>query len=127
MPVMCSAKQVACAAGGDFSDFADPLNPEPDPLPEHRRAVVFDLDGTLVDTAADIHAILAEVLVEAGLPAPGLAAVRAMIGDGARVLIERALATIGQPTDAATIDRFLRRFTERYAELPCRHSVPLKR
>ena len=124
MPVMCSAKQVACAAGGDFSDFADPLNPEPDPLPEHRRAVVFDLDGTLVDTAADIHAILAEVLVEAGLPAPDLAAVRAMIGDGARVLIERALATIGQPTDAATIDRFLRRFTERYAELPCRHSVP---
>ena len=36
------------------------------------RAVVFDLDGTLVDTAADIHAVLAEVLAEAGLAAPDL-------------------------------------------------------
>ena len=64
-------------------------------MPEHPRAVVFDLDGTLVETAADIHAVLAEVLAEVGLAAPTLPAVRGMIGDGARVLIERALAAIG--------------------------------
>ena len=93
-------------------------------MPEHRRAVVFDLDGTLVDTAADIHAILAEVLAEAGLPAPEPAAVRAMIGDGARVLIERALAAIDQPADPAIVDHFHQRFRDRYVEVPCRYSVP---
>lgn len=83
--------------------------------------MVFDLDGTLIDTAADIHAVLAEVLLEAGHEAPDLAAVRAMIGDGARVLIERAVAHVGADTD---IDELHRRFTRRYAEVPCRHSVP---
>ena len=53
---------------------------------------MFDLDGTLVDTAADIHAVLADVLGETGHPVPDLPAVRSMIGDGARVLIERAVS-----------------------------------
>ena len=83
--------------------------------------MVFDLDGTLIDTAADIHAVLAEVLLEAGHEAPDLAAVRAMIGDGARVLIERAVAHVGARAEA---DDLLRRFTQRYAEVPCRHSRP---
>ena len=90
-------------------------------MPEHPRAVVFDLDGTLVETAADIHAVLAEVLAEAGLTAPTLSAVRGMIGDGARVLVERALAARGHDADLDTLHR---RFTERYAEVPCRHSTP---
>ena len=85
------------------------------------RAVVFDLDGTLVETAADIHAVLAEVLAEAGLTGPTLPAVRGMIGDGARALVERALAALGHGADP---DVLYHRFTERYAEVPCRHSTP---
>ena len=42
-------------------------------MPDTARAVVFDLDGTLVETAADIHAVLAEVLAEAGLVGAGSA------------------------------------------------------
>ena len=83
--------------------------------------MVFDLDGTLIDTAADIHAVLAEVLLEAGHEAPDLAAVRAMFGDGARVLIERAVARVRAGGD---VDELLRRFTRRYGEVPCRHSAP---
>jgi len=79
---------------------------------------VFDLDGTLVDTAADIHAVLADVLGETGHPVPDLPAVRSMIGDGARVLIERAVSHVA----AADLDDLHRRFTLRYAEVPCRHS-----
>ncbi len=65
--------------------------------------------------------MLAEVLLKAGHEAPDLAAVRTMIGDGARVLIERAVAHVGADTD---IDELHRQFTQRYAEVPCRHSVP---
>jgi phosphoglycolate phosphatase len=90
-------------------------------LADDIRAVVFDLDGTLVETAADIHAVLAEVLTESGLAAPTLPAVRAMIGDGARALVARALAAMGHD---AEIDALHARFTARYAEVPCRHSTP---
>jgi phosphoglycolate phosphatase len=56
------------------------------------KVAVFDLDGTLVDSAPDIHAAINRVLARRGLAPYGLGAVQAMIGDGARVLVERALA-----------------------------------
>jgi phosphoglycolate phosphatase len=90
-------------------------------VPDKPRAVVFDLDGTLIETAADIHAVLADVLAEAGIATPDLAAVRGMIGDGARVLLERALGAAGADGD---LDRLHHRFVARYAEVPCRHSEP---
>jgi phosphoglycolate phosphatase len=86
--------------------------------------LVFDLDGTLVETAADLHLVLEEVMAEEGLAAPPLAAVRGMIGDGAKVLIERALAAIGQPQDPALVERLFARFRARYAQEPCRASEP---
>ena len=93
-------------------------------MPDGIRALVFDLDGTLVETAADLHLVLAEVLATAGHEAPSLPAVRAMIGDGARVLIERALAALGAPADPPAVDRLFDRFRDRYAEVPCRLSEP---
>ena len=47
-----------------------------------------------------------------------------MIGDGARVLIERALAALGAPADPPAVDRLFDRFRDRYAEVPCRLSEP---
>ena len=93
-------------------------------MPDGIRALVFDLDGTLVETAADLHLVLAEVLAETGYEAPSLPAVRAMIGDGARVLIERALAALGAPAEPSVVDRLFDRFRDRYAEVPCRLSEP---
>jgi phosphoglycolate phosphatase len=88
------------------------------------EALVFDLDGTLVDTAADIHLVLADVLAEEGLPAPAPAAVRGMIGDGARALVERALAAAtGKAPEPSRVDRLGARFRARYAEVPCRASA----
>lgn len=86
-------------------------------------AVIFDLDGTLVDTAADLHLVLAEVLGAEGLRAPSAAAVRGMIGDGARVLVERALAAAGTPPEPRLVDRLFERFRSRYAREPCRAST----
>lgn len=68
---------------------------------------VFDLDGTLLDSAPDIAAALNRVLAGVGLAAFTLPEVSAMIGDGARVLVERALAARGQPFDAALHAAFL--------------------
>lgn len=71
------------------------------------QLAVFDLDGTLVDSAPDIAAALNRALGQAGLAPLALAEVIPMIGDGARVLIERALAARGQPFDAALLAYFL--------------------
>ena len=54
-------------------------------------AVVFDLDGTLADTATDIQHALNSVLAEAGLPPVEVDSVRLMIGKGPEVLVRRAL------------------------------------
>jgi phosphoglycolate phosphatase len=52
--------------------------------------VVFDLDGTLVDTAAEIVLALNAALAERGLPATDESAVRGWLGHGARELLRRA-------------------------------------
>ena len=54
-------------------------------------AVVFDLDGTLADTAVDIREALVRALAAEGLPPIDVASVRLMIGGGPRLLVERAL------------------------------------
>jgi phosphoglycolate phosphatase len=56
------------------------------------HAVIFDLDGTLVDTASEIAAALNRTLEELGLSRIEPAAVEALIGRGVRSLVERALA-----------------------------------
>lgn len=64
------------------------------------RAVAFDLDGTLVDSAPDIGHALNQALRESGFGSFDLEQVRAWIGDGPDVLIERALKALGQGDDA---------------------------
>lgn len=68
---------------------------------------VFDLDGTLVDSAPDLHAALDRLMAGRGLPNFARAEVVAMIGDGAKVLVERALAARGCPFDQPALDAFL--------------------
>jgi phosphoglycolate phosphatase len=81
-----------------------------------RPAIVFDLDGTLVDSAPDIAAALSRVLQEAGGPGIDLPTVRDLIGDGARVLVERALRSTGGPGDVSAL---LSRFLVVYADAAC--------
>ncbi len=57
--------------------------------------LVFDLDGTLIDSAPDLRAALNTMLRERGLAALSLTQERQMIGDGAPVLVERALMASG--------------------------------
>lgn len=79
------------------------------------RIVVFDLDGTLVDTAPDLINALNFVLDREGLPPVPLHAARNMIGQGARKLIERGLELEGRSASVADITRLLEVFIDYYA------------
>jgi phosphoglycolate phosphatase len=66
-------------------------------LARRYRAYLFDLDGTLVDSAPDINAALNAALGVAGYPPVTETESRSWVGFGSRVLIERALAHLGVP------------------------------
>src|SRR5712691_1139179 len=78
-------------------------------------AVVFDLDGTLVDSAPDLVATLNTIFAREGLPPVAYEAARNMVGGGARLMIERGLKAEGRTLPAAEVDRLCRDFIEHYA------------
>lgn len=86
------------------------------------RAAIFDLDGTLADSVADIAAALNRVLVEEGVAPLEVAVVTGMVGAGARKLIERALIERSVAFDTARLDVLWARFVERYDADPCVHT-----
>jgi phosphoglycolate phosphatase len=79
------------------------------------RTVVFDLDGTLVDTAPDLINALNFVLDREGLPPVPLDSARNMIGAGARRLIERGLELEGRSASVEDITRLTGDFIDYYA------------
>lgn len=78
--------------------------------------VVFDLDGTLVDTAPDLISALNVVLAREGLQAVPASSARTMIGAGARALIERGLEREGLAVSADKLARMTDDFIAYYAD-----------
>jgi len=79
------------------------------------RTIVFDLDGTLVDTAPDLINALNFVLDREGLPPVPLHSARNMIGAGARRLIERGLELDSRSLGLKDVTRLTRDFIDYYA------------
>lgn len=79
-------------------------------------AVIFDLDGTLVDSARDLAAALNHVLKLAKRPEVDLIQVRCLVGDGARAMIKKGFSETGPLPDDATIDLILEEFLAYYLE-----------
>jgi phosphoglycolate phosphatase len=86
--------------------------------------IVFDLDGTLVDSAPDLVAALNLVLVGASLRPVAYADGRTMVGGGARVMVERGLKANGRVLPPAEVDRMARDFIAHYADHIADHSQP---
>lgn len=69
--------------------------------------LLWDLDGTLVDSVEDIAAAADRMLRDAGLPPLGVARVRAFVGEGARRLVDRCVQAAGGEPGPAHLERFL--------------------
>lgn len=79
------------------------------------KALLFDLDGTLLDSLADIAAAMNRMLTERGLPVCNTGDIRQMVGDGMRQLVVRALP--GNRRDEATVDACLAAYRAHYDTL----------
>ena len=86
--------------------------------------VVFDLDGTLVDTAPDLVATLNVVMAREGIPSVPFDAARNMVGGGARRMIEQALERAGRTVPQIDIERMFNDFIAYYAANIADHSKP---
>lgn len=78
--------------------------------------LVFDLDGTLADTAGDLIATLGVLLERDGRAPVPLSAVRALAGAGARAMIERGFAATGAPLAPERVEELFPVFIDHYRE-----------
>lgn len=82
----------------------------------HGKTLVFDLDGTLVDTAPDLVAATNHALADVGLPPREPRELRPWISFGARRMIEEALRQSGEARSQREIDRLLNLFLSHYED-----------
>ena len=82
------------------------------------KAVIFDLDGTLIDSAPDIAAAVNRVLVGHGWKPLETDYVERFIGDGPRTLLLRILEEQGLPTEDAFVEEAKNAYLQNYAEAP---------
>ncbi|MBS0470978.1 MAG: HAD-IA family hydrolase [Proteobacteria bacterium] len=87
-------------------------------------ALIFDLDGTLVDTAPDLLNATNAVLVSEGRQEVDPATLRHMVGFGARSLIEQAMAATGEPAAPSRLPELVERFIVHYRDHIADSSVP---
>lgn len=82
----------------------------------HDLTLVFDLDGTLVDTAPDLIAATNHVLEHVGVPPVDVDSLRPWIGHGAKYMIEMAIGPAGTTLTPGEHDRLLERYLAYYEE-----------
>lgn len=86
------------------------------------RAVLFDLDGTLVDTLEDIALTMNSVFGRRGYPPFSMAECRLMVGEGMEVLVRRAVRP--EDADDGTVAAIVREYREEYESAWRAHSRP---
>ncbi len=86
--------------------------------------VVFDLDGTLIDTAHDLVASLNHTIGLEGLDPVGYGDLTYLVGHGGQVMIKRAFSLRGRDITDGELERMLGVFVEHYAEAMPGVSVP---
>ena len=90
------------------------------PSPHSFTALIFDLDGTLIDSAPDMAAAVNSYLLAQGWPAQETRFVEGFIGHGPRRLLMDMFTDLHLPTDAASIDAAHTAFMAHYWQAPTR-------
>ena len=85
------------------------------------KAVIFDLDGTILDTLDDLKNSVNFALSKNGLPVRTIDEIRAFVGNGIRLLIERA---VPENTDSGVVDRCFEDFKAHYKEHSADNTKP---
>lgn len=88
------------------------------------QAVIFDLDGTLIDSAPDLHACANKMLAELEQADLSLELVTSFVGNGVDKLVKRCLATVGLPESGETFEQAAARFRVFYNEKPSEFTRP---
>lgn len=84
------------------------------------RVVLFDLDGTLVDSAVDLHQALSRIVEREGKPPVPLSAIRPVVSKGGRAM----LAVAFPEREEGAREKLLQPFLDAYAEAVATHSTP---
>lgn len=87
-----------------------------------KQLVIFDLDGTLLDTIDDLGQAVNYALGEMGYPKHSISTYQSMVGNGVRKLIERALPT--EACNPQIVDRMLVHFRDYYDQHCCDQTTP---
>lgn len=87
------------------------------------KGIIFDLDGTLVDSAPDLHAISNEVLAAHGHGSLRLETVASFIGNGIPKLVKRCFNAVRAPIEGEAFDKALAMFIEKYEQAPAKLST----
>ena len=85
------------------------------------EAVLFDLDGTLIDSAPDVHACVNEMQAIRARPSVSIAEVKKFIGSGAEPLVRQVLERNGESTTSKEIDENVQLFLKIYRANPVRY------
>src|SRR5437867_590997 len=125
-PAPRSTSSRACTAAASSSPIRRPRRPAAAGRPSRRSCrsepgvrgatrvayehVVFDLDGTLIDSRADLAAAVNHVLDTLGVPEVAATTLIRYVGEGARVLVERALGPAHQNLLPRALERFMARY-----------------
>ena len=86
--------------------------------------IVFDLDGTLIDTAPDLVATLNVILAREGMAPVAYEIARNFVGGGAKLMLARGVEAEGRTVDSAKLDRMFQDFIDYYAANVAVHSRP---
>ena len=93
-------------------------------MTQERGTIIFDLDGTLVDSAPDLADCLDALLIENGFAAIGLSATRNLIGHGISNLVLKGFGVCGRQLNAVEAVAATQRFQVLYAErLPAKATL----
>ena|SRR5258708_23030937 len=99
------------------------MHPNADNLIASRfDTVIYDLDGTLIDSAKDMQVAVSRVLTDHGLPEVTEDDVRNYMGQGSKVTMGKAFAKYGKTLDDAALSAVTREFVRYYEADPVSHT-----